>query len=226
MFEKIIGTLQDPRFWRRPLTIAVCVTILIVGYLSVMCLITYTTVRNEGAEKEPALSQQFNSTVAFYGQLRQSVADQLSVSREKSNAMDAILSDAVKGRYDMPGQPGVVDRQAVFSAIKEAYPDTSGLNIYDRVLENIQAGRQHFANQQVQLQDMVRDYKTWCTTGSLFHPYWVKKLGFPRNNLVAKIGDKEYHGQAALDKMSQVIIDQDTIQIFRTGVDKPMTPGK
>lgn len=183
---------------------------------------TYTTTRNDGRTYELALTKQWKDTQVQYGQFRTSIYDQLSIAREKRDALDKILVDAVTGRYDKKGAPGSVDNQAVFSAIAEAYPDLKGVDIYDKIIVQIQAGRQAFAKNQEQLQDMIRSYNSWRTTGSFLHPMIVEWCGFPSNTLEAQAGGKVYRGQEALDKMSTVIVGGDTSAIFDSGVDKPL----
>jgi hypothetical protein len=194
--------------------------VLVIG--AVMAISTYTSVRNEGRRQELDLTRQFKETQVQYGQFRTSIYDQLSIAREKRDALDKILVDAVTGRYDKKGASGQVDHQAVFSAIKEAYPDLGGLDIYDKIIVQIQAGREAFAKNQDQLQDMIRSYDQWRTTGSLLHPWFVEKLGFPSPLLEARIGGNVYHGAEAYDKMPRVIVGSDTQQIFDSGTDKPL----
>lgn len=189
----------------------------IVGVIS-----TYTNTRNDGRKQELALTQQWKGTQVRYGQFRTSIYDQLSIAREKRDALDKIIVDAVTGRYDKEGAAGAVDQGKLFSAISEAYPDLKGVDIYDKIIVQIQAGRQAFAKDQEQLQDMIRSYNSWRTTGSFLHPTIVEWCGFPSNTLEAQVGGKVYHGQEALDKMSAVIVGSDTSQIFDSGVDKPL----
>jgi hypothetical protein len=72
------------------------------------------------------------------------------------------------------------------------------------------------------MQDMIRTYDGWRTTGSIGHPTLVKWMGFPSQLLEARVGSKVYRGAEALDKMSQVITGADTRQIFNTGVDQAL----
>jgi hypothetical protein len=196
--------------------------VLVIGLVSLVG--TYTSVRNEGRRQELALTKQFKDTQVQYGQFRTSIYDQLSIAREKRDAMDKILVDAVTGRYDKKGANNEVDRTAVFSAIKEAYPNLDGLDIYDKIIVQVQAGREAFARNQEQLQDMIRSYDQWRTTGSLLHPWFVEKLGFPSPLLEARVGPNVYRGVDAYDKMSRIIVGSDTSQIFDSGTDKPLSP--
>lgn len=182
----------------------------------------YTSTRNEGREIEYALTREFKGTQARYGQFRLAYADQLSVAREKMAVMSKILKDAVSGRYDKEGAAGTVDRTKLFSAIKEAYPDLQGTDIFDKVLTTVQAGRERFAKDQEMLADMVRSYNTWRSTGAIYHPTVVSWCGFPSDALEVRIGDKVLRGQEALEKMSEVFIGADAVQIFDSGVDKAL----
>lgn len=183
---------------------------------------SYVNVRNTGNDLELGLTEQFKRVQINYGQFRLKIHDELGIAREKRDAIDKILGDAVAGRYNQQGSDTNVDREALFSAIKEAYPDLSGLDIYDRIIDDIQAGRTRFAAEQVQLADQVRRYNSWRKTGGLFHPLFVSWLGFPSDLLEVQIGSKTLTGAAALQKMNIVIVGGDTVEIFDTGFDKPI----
>lgn len=217
ILDKILNWVQKPK---------VAIALACVGALLVSTIVligSYVSVRNDGRSQELAMNAQWKSMQINYGQFRTGFLDKLSIAREKRDAMDKILTDAVSGRYDKAGQQGTVDSKAVFSAIAEAYPDIKGLNIYDELLKDIQAGRERFAKDQEQMQDMVRSYDDWRTTGSLFHPLFVKWAGFPSSMLEVKVNGKEFYGQAALDMMKRPIVGSDTNQIFDSGVDQGLT---
>ena len=181
---------------------------------------TYTNVRNEGNKLELALTAKYSSIQADYGQWRLGVTDQLGIAREKSAAMDEILRNAIEGRYNKAGSPDV-DSGKLFSAISEAYPDLTGLNIYDKIMEFVKQGREKFGQNQAEMQQLIQGYNTWRTTGSFLHPTFASWL-FPSDNLKARVGDKVYTGEEALEKMSRVIVGGDTTQIFDSGEDKPV----
>lgn len=197
----------------------------IVGAIALFAMYaigTYTKVRNDGRQREIALSAQWNSMQADYGQFRTGFYDQISIAREKRDAMNKILNEAVAGRYDK-GQAGsgAIDGKALINAVREAYPDLGGLDIYDKILAYIVKGRNDFATKQSALQAKVAEYNTWKDTGSFLHPVFAGWL-FPSDRLVARVGDKTYKGQEALDKMSKVIVGSDTTEIFDSGEDKPL----
>lgn len=182
---------------------------------------TYTNIRNEGRQQELSLTAKYRAMQASYGQDRLAFTDQIGIAREKRDAMDKILTDAVSGRYNKPGSPEI-DSGKLFSAVVEAYPDLSGLNIYDKILDFITRMRSKFAQDQAQIQEMIRDYNEWRTTGSFLHPTFVDWAGFPSESLELRIGDNVYRGQEALDRMSRPIVGNDTNVIFEDGEDKPV----
>lgn len=209
-------------FWKKPRTIViglVCIGV-VMGLFGLIG--KYTSLRNEGRSQEIAISAEFRSTMARYGQFRTAVYDELTIAREKRDALNKILVDATAGRYDRKDKPGTVDRQALVNAIAEAYPDLKGLNIYDKVLTEIQAGRERFSKDQETIQDMVRSYNSWRDTGGTLDPWLIGMMGFPSDRLKVQIGDKTYTGQEALDKISTVIVGADTREIFDSGEDKPL----
>lgn len=216
--EKILELLKKPKV----IIGLIVAAVLLFGTVSTIG--TYTSVRNEGRSQELSMTAHWKNTQARYGQFRMGMADKLAIAREKRDAINKILVDAVSGRYDKQGQPGTVDQQAIFSAIVEKYPDLKGLDIFDQLITDIQAGREAFAKDQETMADMVRSYNSWRTTGSFLHPTFVDWAGFPSDVLEARVGDKLYKGQEALDKMSTVIMGQGTGEIFDTGNDKPLVP--
>ncbi len=187
---------------------------------------TYTNIRNEGTRTELSITAKYKAMQASYGQDRLAFTDQIGIAREKRDAMDKILTDAVSGRYNRPGSPQV-DNGKLFSAITEAYPDLSGLNIYDKIADFVTKMRGKFAQDQGQIAEMIKDYNTWRQTGSFLHPTLVGWAGFPSDALEMQANGNVYKGKDALDRMSRPIIGSDTGQIFDTGVDQPaITPEK
>jgi hypothetical protein len=187
---------------------------------------TYTEIRNDGRNIELSITAKYKAMQSSYGQDRLAFTDMIGIAREKRDAMDKILVDAVSGRYNKPGSPQV-DNGKLFSAITEAYPDLTGLNIFDKVSDFVGQMRSKFAQDQAQIAEMIRDYNSWRTTGSFLHPTFVDWAGFPSDALEMQANGNTYRGKDALDRMSRPIIGSDTGVIFDTGVDQPaLTPEK
>lgn len=186
---------------------------------------TYTSVRNEGNSRELTLTAFYKKTMVDYGQDRMAFTDSIGIAREKRDAMDKILVDAVSGRYNKGGAQ--VDNGKLISMVKEAYPDLSGLGVYDKIIEFVGRMRNKFAQNQEQLGKEIKEYNEWRKNGSLLHPVFVKWIGYPSDSLEVNIGGKVTRGQAALDMMSRPIVGNDTNQIFDSGTDQPtFTPEK
>jgi hypothetical protein len=101
------------------------------------------------------------------------------------------------------------------TAIAEAYPDLRALDIYDKVLDTIRAGRADFKNRQDGLLDKLRSYDTWRKQGIIRS--WALAQWAPSNNLVARVGNQRFTGQAALDKMYDIVLIEDADRAFETG---------
>jgi hypothetical protein len=184
----------------------------------------YTDVRNVGTKKELQLTGFSKKMMANYDQGRSRILDELGVAGEKRDAIDKILKDAIEARR-FAGSGGAVDRNAFISAVKEAYPDTSGTNIYDKIADDVIVMRKQFAADQAQLADEVQSYNTWRKTGGLFHPLFVSIIGYPSDSLEFTVNGHAYKGPDALDKMSRVIITNESGQIFDSGQDQRLPIG-
>jgi hypothetical protein len=201
---------------------AIAVVALIIAV--VMGLNGYTTTRNEGNTKELALTAVAKQMMIDYSQDRAAAIDQLGIAHDKAGAFDKILSDVMAGR-NVSGK-GTVDRSALISSVREAYPDLKGLDIFDRIMDTVQRMRDKFAVRQTQLAGEVQKFNTWRVTGGLFKPMWVSLCGFPSRQLELRTGTTTLYGQDALDKMSTVIMTADSQKIFRDSTDEQLDFGK
>lgn len=198
----------------------------VAAVLTILCLITtYTSTRNEGRTKELGLTAEYKAIMADYGQFRAAAIDQLGIAKDKSKAMDEILTNAISGRYNKPGSPQV-DSGKLFSAVQEAYPDLKGLDVFDKIVDFVAKGRKEFSQRQEKIAGSVQAYNTWRTTGSFLHPMFVSLIGFPSNSIEVRAAGKITRGQAALDMMSTPIISEEAGKIFDNGVDQQLPTGK
>src|SRR5262249_47679195 len=97
------------------------------------------SLQQEGVARETELTAQYLDNQNELSTYISKFYETIGVANLKSDKMDKILLDAVKGRYEghTSAQPG---QGQLFSAIQEAYP-TVNLDIYDRILDQISAGR-------------------------------------------------------------------------------------
>jgi hypothetical protein len=196
--------------------------LLIIGGGS--CYGTMNSIQQEGVAQETALSAQYLDNQNELSSYKASFYEQIGVANLKSEKMDQILEDAVKGRYDgnSSAQP---DRGQLFSAIVEAYPDLKGLDIFDKIVDHIRAGREAYKQKQSKLLDMLRAYDRWRGSG-IIHSRLVKMAGFPSEHLEARIGTSVKRGAEARDQMYLIVTTADTKKAYETGTDEPLqVPG-
>ena len=177
--------------------------------------------RNQRVDFETRLPAQYLANQAYLSSFITGFYELIGIANVKSEKIDKILTDAVKGRYEQGGGYRTME-SALFSAIREAYPDLSGLNIFDKAADYVTANRVGYREDQTKLLDMLRAYDKWRASGIISS--WVIKniLGTPTDNLVASIGDIKITGQAALDKMYTIVLVEGTAEAYKTGVMKPL----
>lgn len=172
--------------------------------------------------REAALNAQYLDNQNELSTYVVSIKESLGVADRNTQALDQVLMDAVKGRYENKGAP---DNGAMFSAMVEAYPDLSSVSIpYQKVQDAVLAGRTAYKNKQSKLLDMLREYDTWRKSGFI-HSAVVNMVGAPSDNLVARVGANSWRGQDALDKMYQIVLTKDAQEAYESGEMKPMDLG-
>lgn len=184
---------------------------------------SYNGVRNDMISKEQALSAQYLDNQNELSSYVSGFYEQLGVAKAKSAQMDKILLDAVKGRYDNQGGSVQIGKGSpLFSAITEAYPILSGLDIYNKVADYITAGRQAYKDKQSKLLVMLRNYDTWRKSG-LIHSKFASMAGAPSDNLRAQIGTSAVYGRAAEDRMYSIVLASAATKAYQTGTMEPLT---
>lgn len=191
---------------------------LLVGGLS---LYGYAnTTRNEAVTREIQLSTQYLSNQNYLSTYISTFYEQVGIANLKSEKMDQILLDAVKGRYGKDG----IQSGPLMVAIAEAYPDIKSLDVYDKIMTTISSGREGYRAIQDKLLDQLRSYDTWRTQGILRS--WALGNFFPSKSLKARIGDTELTGADALKKMYQIVLASQARDAYEKGTMEPLTaPG-
>lgn len=205
----------------RGLVIGAGVLVIVVLIFVIWPLTALSSTKSQGVDKETQLTAQYQDNQNTLSAYIAGFYEQTGVAKVKADKLNAILLDAVKGRYDGKLAPGTGG--AFFSAITEAYPDLSGLNIYDKIVDYVQAGRANYKNVQTALLDQIRGYDNW-RKGGLIHPMWVRFAGFPSSNLEAKVGDTTVTGSEALRKMKQLVLVGQATAAYQTGTDQILVP--
>ena len=189
------------------------VLLLVVGVVAKI-----NSVQKDAIGRETTLSAQYDANRIKLSQIKTTFYSSLDVANLKSDKMDQIIEDAVKGRYDgnTSAKPGT---GSLFSAIVEAYPDLSNnLNLYDKIVDFLMTERKEYAQQQTKLRDMIREYDTWRKSGVL-HRFWVGLAGAPTDALEAPANGVTLTGEAALQQMKRLVIHSGAQEAYDTGVD-------
>ena len=182
----------------------------------------FNGLQQEAVAQENALNAQYLDNQNYLSAYISGFYEMVGVANLKSDKMDAILSDAVKGRYEKNG--GFAPNGALFSAIKEAYPNLSGLNVYDKIADYVSAKREGYRATQSKLLDMLRSYDSWRQSGIIRSLLLKNVLRIPsETRLIARIGKQMWKGQAALDKMYEIVLTESTAKAYETGKMAPMS---
>ena len=143
--------------------------------------------------------------------------EQLGLVKYKSEKLDQVLLNYAKAR----GEKGAVG-QAFLAAVVEAVPDLKGLNIADKMLAYVQAGREGYRATQDKLLDMLKGYDAWREDGYVQSLIVAKVIGVPSERLEARIGDKVWRGKEAREKMYTIVLTSDTKKAYETGTMEPL----
>jgi hypothetical protein len=201
----------------------------VVVLFTLVYFTSLSSAKTEGVRREAALSARYQDNQNQLSSYVTSIREQLDVSDRKADRLNAVLVDAVKGRYDnelSAATPG--EAPQLISALVEAYPDLAGLDSYDQVLNAVESGRARFRNAQSVLLDEIAAYEAWLNKG-IWHAWIVKRAGFTSDRLEARIGDRVVTGEEALDQMKLIVTDAGTQEDFTSGQTEPLdlnpTPG-
>lgn len=194
----------------------------VVGLIvAIAAFSSVNSVQKDMVSKENALSAQYTVNQNALSTLISTVKETLGVADRNTQALDTVLADALKGRYDgdTSAQPG---GGQMFSAIVEAYPDLAGVtDAYAKVQDAIIGGRRAYANKQDKLTDMLNNYITWKNSGFI-HSKIASMVGAPSENLVAAIGDDEVTGKAAIKRIRKIVITSEGKKAYESGEMDPM----
>lgn len=177
--------------------------------------------RNSGIAYERQLSVQCLDNQNYLSAYVSGFYEQVSVAQAQSDVLDSILLDAVKGRYDKGGF--AVD-SPMFAVIAEAYPEAGVAELmanWGKIQDYISAGREGYRATQSKLLDQLRTYDTWRRTG-IFKSTVVRMLGFPSNDLEARVGEMIFTGEAARNKMYQIVLTSEAIEAYEKGIMEPL----
>jgi hypothetical protein len=174
--------------------------------LGLVYFIIQNGVTNAGNTKQQELIALYNNTTNVLSDCEVKTKSAAGVATANEAALNKVITDAVRGRYTAgsTAQPGS-GKNALFNAIAENYPDTSGLS---KTFENVQiiinGCRSDFRDSQTILQAAVAQFVQW-KTGS----FTVRTFGgsnYPNNELAIKKEGKVVTGNEALTQMRELVV--------------------
>lgn len=208
-------------------SVGLIVTLAVLGALLVGGFSLYgylNGLRTKSVQHETGLNAQYLSNQNYLSAFLSGFYEMLGVANLKSDKLDQILTDAVKGRYEDSG--GFSANGAFFAAVVEAYPDLAGLDIYDRIVNYVSSQREGYRNIQDKLLDQLRSYDAWREDGFVQSRVIANVLGVPSQRLEARIGMNVVRGAEARDKMYQIVLASAAKKAYETGTMEPLeVPG-
>lgn len=188
---------------------------------------TFNSIQKTGVTMSTALGAQFSDNENELSNYISTFFEQTGVAKVKAAKLNQILLDAVKGRYDgasaaKAAPAGSMGRGSpFFSAVFEAYPDLTGLDIYNKIADFVQSGRQAYKDKQSKLLDMLRAFDTWRRSG-IIHSWLVDIAGVPGHDLQARIGTTILYGTTAEAKMYDIVLTGQAKDAYTSGTMAPL----
>lgn len=178
------------------------ITILVVAFILVIIvgtlLFSYASAYNLGNRSEKRIVAVWTNNKNVLSQYHAKINEMVQVPTMYKDDFKEVITSALSARYGKNGS------QAVFGWIKEhqiKYDST----LYTKIQQNIEAGRNKFEENQSLLIDEKRSYET--NLGSFWTGTWMRIAGYPKIDL----------------SLYDIVLVESVGEIFKTGVDKPLT---
>lgn len=189
----------------------------VVLVLLIIYIVHRVNISSEGASRESDLSTQYNKGAITLSQCVQTVNKMANVASANADAFDKVIKDAVAGNgaFHTNASKSV---GGLVPILVQSYPDLAGqTELYNKVANQIVQCEGDFRSAQTFVQDNVRTFNSWRNNG------WNQMFGsgnFPDENLYVDIpgAGPRLHGQDALDKIEQPIVDTVTSKSYGTGI--------
>lgn len=179
----------------------------VVLLLGLFYFVISNNVTNDGNKKQQDLITYYNNTTNILSDCLVKTKQSVGATKSQTDALNKVITDAVKGRYtgNTTAQPG---GGSLFSAIQEAYPDTSGLSkSFQDVMIIINGCRTDFRDSQAILQDKVTLFNQWRTGSFTVRNFGGKK--YPNEDLEITVAGKPVTGKAAIKQMRTLVVVED-----------------
>lgn len=179
-------------------TLAV-VCVLALGAIAVVS--SYVSAANYGNEAEVQLVAKHTDNKNVLGQYTIKIGEMAQVPEIARDDLKDILQATFEGRYGESGvDRGSNPNQKTFQWLQEQNPNLTP-ELYNRLQQTMEAGRNEFKISQTELLDAKRAYET--NLGYVWKGFWLKQAGYPKIDL----------------KKINIVVGTDTEQKFESGVD-------
>lgn len=205
---------QSGKVW-----VVVLIVLAVLG-LSVLGVYGYVNgLRSESVRQETGLNTQYLSNQNYLSTFISGFYEQVGVADRKSERLETILTEAIKGRYD---EGGFSADGAFFAAVVEAYPQLGDVQIYDKIVDYVASQREGYRNIQDKLLDMLRTYDAWRQDGLIQSRIIAGILGVPTERLEARIGEDVVRGTDARERMYRIVLASQAREAYETGTMEPL----
>jgi hypothetical protein len=175
---------------------AVLLTLGAISILILLFFIKYVSIYDYGATVEQTIKAQYKDMENILGQYSLKVTEAVQLPNKKVEDLSKVVKEAMSGRYGNDGS------KATFQWITENYPGTVSDEMYVKVQQIIESGRNKFENSQTKFIDIKRSYET--ELNKFFSGFFLKIAGYPKIDL------KEY----------DIISSEHASDTFNTKIDK------
>lgn len=178
--------------------LGVVILLSVLGIIAVLVAIpavSYVSYYNEGARQDALLKAQYDQMQNVLAQYSLKVTEAAQVPQMYTNDLAKITKLAISGRYGPNGS------QATWQWIKEHNPNIDP-QMFIKIQEIIEGGRDNFQTSQTQFIDMKRAYQT--ELNSFWSGIWLRAAGYPK---------------VPLDSYKLISSDH-AAEAFKTGIDK------
>lgn len=135
---------------------------------------SYVSAANYGNRTEQALLAKVENNENIYAQGTQKIVEIAQVPDMYVADLTKVTTAAIGGRYGADGS------KAVFQMLREQNPQLDP-GMYTKIQQVIEAFRDSFQNNQTQMLDMKRTYKT--SLGNVWQGFWLSLAGYPKTDL-------------------------------------------
>lgn len=200
------------------------IALVVVAAIAIWAITGYISTHNKSVDMIQQLNAQYPSNQNELSTYINGFYTMLGVANAKSDKIDTILSDSLKARYQGTTNSAATQakqNQALFSAVKEAYPNLSGLSVYDKIVTYVAAKQDAYKNVQNKLLDLLQRFDAY--RNKFPTSMWAGLGAVPMGELRTQVGNDIRHGQDAEDKMWNIVRSAQSNQAYESGTQGPLT---